>query len=74
VSYTEKRRVRLTKTSEIFGRMAKGSTIVVTAPAGMDADEARVRAYKTLGREHPAENPMEWQANEEPVTTCGVEP
>lgn len=58
----EKLQVRLTKTSAVLGGIKEGSTFVVTVPPGF---EPVPFAFRTLKREYPAENPMEWTATEE---------
>jgi hypothetical protein len=59
-------KVRMTKTGSLFGRMPDGATFVVTAPREItDFEEARIWAYRSLKRERPDENPMQWSATEE---------
>ena len=60
-------RIRMTKIGSLFGQLARGSSFVVAVPERFAAteDDARVFAYKQLRREHPAENPWEWQARAE---------
>lgn len=53
--------VRLTKKSHLIGQKLKGSTILVKVPHRFKKDPIAF-AYEVLGREHPGENRMEWNA------------
>ena len=56
-------KVRLTKTGGLFGRAKLGTSYAVTAPKEItDPAEARVWAMRSMKRERPDENEMEWHA------------
>lgn len=52
------------KAENVIGQLAVGERLVYRFPAALERHEARVRAFRMLNRDHPAENPMCWRVEE----------
>jgi hypothetical protein len=56
-------RIRLVKTSTVFGRMPVGHIFEIVGKHDDEDRELRHRAYALLKRAMPDENPMEWEVD-----------
>lgn len=56
--------VRLTKDDPAaFGKLEPGTVLEIKVPDRVKGEqEQKIRARKMLDRDHPGENPMEWEA------------